>query len=93
MNETKPGQWNEMSSAEGARMVDRAARRARAVLPPEGLPNGEAYRAWLYERVARLSEADRTEGGREEARQWRDRIGNASADALWAEYSQLNTAP
>ena len=92
MDDMKFQQWNEISSTEATRNVDRLGRRARAVQPPEGLPDGEAYRTWLYERVARLSKADQTEGEREETRQWRDRIGSASVDALWAEYSQLNTA-
>lgn len=71
--------------------LDRLSRQARKTRPPAGIPDGEAYRMWLYERVRGLAATDRTDADREATRRWLARIANSSTDALWREYMKLRS--
>lgn len=73
-------------SPEAIDALDRLTRRTRTVRPPSGLVDAEAYRAWLFERVAILSASDVTEAERDETEQWHSRITTADERELWAEY-------
>lgn len=92
MTDMQFGEWREIGAG-GARIVDRASRRGRAVRPPIGLHDGEAYRLWLSERVTRLAQLDQTEEERQSTEQWMERISAASTEQLWAEYIELTSAP
>lgn len=73
-------------SSAPSKELDRLIRRERVVRPPANLQGGEAYRAWLLERVDVIAASDATDEERNESTAWRARITDATTQELWSEY-------
>ncbi|WP_102191344.1 hypothetical protein [Microbacterium aurantiacum] len=73
-------------SSAPSKELDRLIRRERSVRPPADLQGGEAYRAWLLERVDVIAASDATDEERNETAAWRVRITDATTQELWSEY-------
>lgn len=69
------------------RELERASRRAR--VPQIRVHDADQFRRELLQHVDTLGKLDVTDGERAETAEWRQRITDAPADRLWAEYQLL----
>lgn len=69
------------------RELERASRRAR--VPQIRVRDADQFRRVLLQHVDTLGKLDVTDGERAETAEWRQRITDAPADRLWAEYQLL----